>query len=129
MVGLWENAVVRVVWTFSKGSMCQIPMRGFVSLQVLFSSCRCSSIQLIVINEGNHQHNSALLESVCLKFQTRFSFRKLWAFTGPGFLMSIAYLDPGNIESDLRSGSVAQFRVMYTCLFRLPATFVSMAMH
>ena len=40
-----------------------------------------------------------------------FSFRKLWAFTGPGFLMSIAYLDPGNIESDLRSGSVAQFKV------------------
>ncbi|EEB10561.1 protein Malvolio, putative [Pediculus humanus corporis] len=33
-----------------------------------------------------------------------FNFRKLWAFTGPGFLMSIAYLDPGNIESDLQSG-------------------------
>ncbi|XP_068027295.1 natural resistance-associated macrophage protein 2-like [Melanerpes formicivorus] len=31
--------------------------------------------------------------------QSCFSFRKLWAFTGPGFLMSIAYLDPGNIES------------------------------
>uniref|UniRef100_T1J8H3 chitinase n=1 Tax=Strigamia maritima TaxID=126957 RepID=T1J8H3_STRMM len=40
-----------------------------------------------------------------------FSFRKLWAFTGPGFLMSIAYLDPGNIESDLQSGTVAQFKV------------------
>lgn len=25
--------------------------------------------------------------------------------------MSIAYLDPGNIESDLRSGSVAKFKV------------------
>jgi natural resistance-associated macrophage protein len=25
----------------------------------------------------------------------KFSFRKLWKFTGPGFLMSIAYLDPG----------------------------------
>ena len=25
--------------------------------------------------------------------------------------MSIAYLDPGNIESDLQSGSVAQFKV------------------
>ena len=37
-----------------------------------------------------------------------FSFKKLWAFTGPGFLMSIAYLDPGNIESDLQSGTVAQ---------------------
>ncbi len=30
--------------------------------------------------------------------------------SGPGFLMSIAYLDPGNIESDLQSGSVAQYR-------------------
>ncbi|XP_030044800.1 natural resistance-associated macrophage protein 2-like, partial [Microcaecilia unicolor] len=40
----------------------------------------------------------------------RFSFRKLWAFTGPGFLMSIAYLDPGNIESDLQSGAVAGFK-------------------
>lgn len=43
--------------------------------------------------------------------QKFFSFRKLWAFTGPGFLMSIAYLDPGNIESDLQAGSVAKFRV------------------
>ena len=44
-------------------------------------------------------------------FQTNFSFRKLWAFTGPGFLMSIAYLDPGNIESDLQSGATAKFKV------------------
>ena len=40
----------------------------------------------------------------------RFSFKKLWAFTGPGFLMSIAYLDPGNIESDLTSGAGAEFK-------------------
>ncbi|ESO96724.1 hypothetical protein LOTGIDRAFT_143684 [Lottia gigantea] len=45
-----------------------------------------------------------------------FSFRKLWAFTGPGFLMSIAYLDPGNIESDLQSGSVAQFRLLWVLM-------------
>ena len=44
-------------------------------------------------------------------FQTRFSLRKLWAFTGPGFLMSIAYLDPGNIESDLQSGAIAKYKV------------------
>ncbi|XP_046553574.1 natural resistance-associated macrophage protein 2-like [Haliotis rubra] len=46
----------------------------------------------------------------------RFSFRKLWAFTGPGFLMSIAYLDPGNIESDLQSGAVAQFKLLWVLL-------------
>ncbi|XP_014481310.1 PREDICTED: protein Malvolio [Dinoponera quadriceps] len=45
-----------------------------------------------------------------------FSFRKLWAFTGPGFLMSIAYLDPGNIESDLQSGVVANYRLLWVLL-------------
>jgi Mn2+/Fe2+ NRAMP family transporter len=29
--------------------------------------------------------------------QPGFSFRKLLAFSGPGFLMSIAYLDPGKL--------------------------------
>ena len=31
----------------------------------------------------------------------KFSCRKLWAYTGPGWLMSIAYLDPGNSNSAL----------------------------
>ncbi|XP_054464385.1 natural resistance-associated macrophage protein 2-like [Anoplopoma fimbria] len=45
-----------------------------------------------------------------------FSIRKLWAFTGPGFLMSIAYLDPGNIESDLQSGAKAGFKLLWVLL-------------
>ncbi|KAJ8260184.1 hypothetical protein GJAV_G00178050 [Gymnothorax javanicus] len=48
--------------------------------------------------------------------QKGFSFRKLWAFTGPGFLMSIAYLDPGNIESDLQSGAEAGFKLLWVLL-------------
>ncbi|KAL3078076.1 hypothetical protein niasHT_036959 [Heterodera trifolii] len=48
--------------------------------------------------------------------ESAFSFRKLWAFTGPGFLMSIAYLDPGNIESDLQSGTVARYRLLWVLL-------------
>lgn len=43
--------------------------------------------------------------------QTRFSWKKLWLFTGPGFLMSIAYIDPGNLESDLQAGAVAGYQV------------------
>ena len=45
-----------------------------------------------------------------------FSWKKLWIFTGPGFLMSIAYLDPGNIESDLQSGAVAGFQLLWLLL-------------
>lgn len=40
----------------------------------------------------------------------------MWAFTGPGFLMSIAYLDPGNIESDLRSGAIAGYNLLWVLL-------------
>ena len=32
----------------------------------------------------------------------RFSWRKLFKFMGPGWLMSLAYLDPGNLEADLQ---------------------------
>ncbi|CAL8101082.1 unnamed protein product [Orchesella dallaii] len=54
-----------------------------------------------------------------------FSFKKLWAFTGPGFLMSIAYLDPGNIESDLQSGAAAQYKLLWVLLW---ATILGLAM-
>ena len=47
----------------------------------------------------------------------KFSFSKLWAFTGPGFLMSIAYLDPGNVESDLQSGTVAQYKLLWVLMW------------
>lgn len=39
----------------------------------------------------------------------KFSWTKLWAFTGPGWLMSIAYLDPGNLTSDLQQGANPSF--------------------
>ncbi|EGD75847.1 solute carrier family 11 [Salpingoeca rosetta] len=42
-----------------------------------------------------------------------FSFKRLWAFTGPGWLMSIAYLDPGNIESDLQAGAVGGYQLLW----------------
>lgn len=56
-----------------------------------------------------HPRSQALLP--LLPHQGTFSLRRLWAFTGPGFLMSIAFLDPGNIESDLQAGAVAGFKV------------------
>lgn len=49
--------------------------------------------------------------------QHSFKWKTLWAFTGPGFLMSVAYLDPGNIESDLMSGSIAKYKVIASIIF------------
>ncbi len=46
-----------------------------------------------------------------------FSWRVLWAFTGPGWLMSIAYLDPGNIEADLQSGAIAEYKLLWVLMW------------
>jgi len=46
-----------------------------------------------------------------------FSFRKLWMFTGPGFLMSIAFLDPGNIESDMQAGTIARYKLLWVLVW------------
>lgn len=46
-----------------------------------------------------------------------FSWRKLWAFTGPGFLMSIAFLDPGNIESDLEAGTQTGYTLLWVLMW------------
>ncbi|CAI0406253.1 unnamed protein product [Linum tenue] len=50
-------------------------------------------------------------------FAPPFSWRKLWLFTGPGFLMSIAFLDPGNLEGDLQSGAIAGYSLLWLLMW------------
>ena len=38
-------------------------------------------------------------------------------YIGPGFLMSIAYLDPGNIAGDLQAGVVGGYRLIWTLMW------------
>ncbi len=45
--------------------------------------------------------------------QTANVFRKMMAFAGPGFLVAVGYMDPGNWATDLAGGS----RYNYTLLF------------
>ncbi|XP_010444665.1 PREDICTED: metal transporter Nramp4 [Camelina sativa] len=47
----------------------------------------------------------------------KFSWKKLWLFTGPGFLMSIAFLDPGNLESDLQAGAIAGYSLIWLLMW------------
>lgn len=46
-----------------------------------------------------------------------FSWKKLWKFTGPGFLMSVAFLDPGNLEGDLQAGAIAGYSLLWLLLW------------
>ena len=47
----------------------------------------------------------------------RFSCQKLMSFVGPGFLMSIAYLDPGNIAGDLSAGVQGRYALIWCLLW------------
>ena len=46
----------------------------------------------------------------------RFNAKTLWKFMGPGFLMCIAYVDPGNFESDLRAGTLFAYDLLWVLL-------------
>ena len=42
-----------------------------------------------------------------------FSWRSFLSYTGPGFLMCIAYLDPGNLEADLQVGAYTGYELIW----------------
>eukprot|EP00899_Mesostigma_viride_P008608 jgi/Mesvir1/17749/Mv12100-RA.1 len=44
-------------------------------------------------------------------------WRKMLAYVGPGFLVAIAYVDPGNFESDLRAGARYKYQLLWVLLW------------
>ncbi|CAG8440643.1 3400_t:CDS:2 [Funneliformis mosseae] len=69
-------------------------------------------------NARKRPENEVLIEAEIDtgEVEDAFSWRKLWKYTGPGFLMSIAYLDPGNLEADLQSGASAGYSLLWLLL-------------
>ena len=43
-------------------------------------------------------------------------WRKLAAFSGPGFLIAVGYMDPGNWATDIAGGSEFEYRLVYVLL-------------
>jgi len=41
------------------------------------------------------------------------SWKKFLQFVGPGWLMSLAYIDPGNLESDLQTGAYTRYALVW----------------
>ncbi|XP_071901635.1 metal transporter Nramp6-like isoform X1 [Coffea arabica] len=44
------------------------------------------------------------------------SWRNFFAYLGPGFLVSIAYIDPGNFQTDLQSGAQYKYGLLWIIL-------------
>ena len=48
--------------------------------------------------------------------RTKFSWRVFVQYVGPGWLMSLAFIDPGNMEADLQAGAFTSFRFLWVLL-------------
>ncbi|XP_061361866.1 metal transporter Nramp6.1-like [Gastrolobium bilobum] len=46
-------------------------------------------------------------------------WRKFLTYVGPGFLVSLAYLDPGNLETDLQAGANHRYKLLWVILIGL----------
>ncbi|XP_057521234.1 metal transporter Nramp7.2-like [Amaranthus tricolor] len=46
-------------------------------------------------------------------------WKKFLSFIGPGFLVSLAYLDPGNLETDLQAGADHRYELLWVILIGL----------
>ncbi|GAB4850591.1 Metal transporter Nramp6 [Ancistrocladus abbreviatus] len=67
---------------------------------------------------GNHM-NAPLIDSVDtdqIVVPEKTSWKNLFAYMGPGFLVSIAYIDPGNFETDLQSGAQYKYGLLWIIL-------------
>merc|ERR1719174_3491346 len=53
----------------------------------------------------------------CDPAETSFSCATFMKYAGPGWLMSLAYLDPGNLESDLQNGAFAGYALIWVLFF------------
>ncbi|CAB4266895.1 unnamed protein product [Prunus armeniaca] len=51
--------------------------------------------------------------------QQKPGWRKFLAHVGPGFLVSLAYLDPGNLETDLQAGANHRYELLWVILIGL----------
>ncbi|XXG60695.1 hypothetical protein AAC387_Pa04g2536 [Persea americana] len=51
--------------------------------------------------------------------QQEHGWRKFLSYVGPGFLVSLAYLDPGNLETDLRAGASYGYELLWVILIGL----------
>ena len=58
-------------------------------------------------------HSVRLLETPLDKPGTLFCFKTFRRYIGPGWLMSLAFIDPGNIEADLQSGAFTGFTFVW----------------
>ncbi|XP_057975173.1 metal transporter Nramp7.2-like [Malania oleifera] len=71
-------------------------------------------LSTVITGTGTHHHS----RDQHIKHQKP-GWRKFLSYVGPGFLVSMAYLDPGNLETDLQAGANHRYELLWVVLIGL----------
>ncbi|GJW61025.1 metal transporter Nramp5-like protein [Tanacetum coccineum] len=85
--------------------------------RVIGGSNRISSVDLSVISSPDV--NSKDYDNQEMNHDQKPGWRAFLSFVGPGFLVSLAYLDPGNLETDLQAGANHRYELLWVILIGL----------
>ncbi|KAJ9535955.1 hypothetical protein OSB04_un000884 [Centaurea solstitialis] len=76
-------------------------------------SNRVSAVDLTsIVNSKDYDHKD-------VNDDQKPGWRSFLSFVGPGFLVSLAYLDPGNMETDLQAGADHRYELLWVILIGL----------
>ncbi|KAM6586029.1 hypothetical protein CsatB_013031 [Cannabis sativa] len=79
---------------------------------------------------GSFSSNAPLIENsdAQIVVPDRTSWKNFFSYLGPGFLVSIAYIDPGNFETDLQSGAEHKYELLWIILVASCAALIIQSM-
>ncbi|KAK3121316.1 hypothetical protein QOZ80_8BG0650650 [Eleusine coracana subsp. coracana] len=89
---------------------------GQYEVQRLKLMCEDILCRSLSVGPDLEDDSNAALRSTASDKAPPFSWQKLWLFTGLGFLMSIVFLDLGNLEADLQTGIMAGDMIQWLLL-------------
>ncbi|KAF5806290.1 putative NRAMP family protein [Helianthus annuus] len=76
------------------------------------SAVNLTGISSPVVNSKDYDHQE-------MDSYQKPGWRTFLSFVGPGFLVSLAYLDPGNLETDLQAGANHRYELLWVILIGL----------
>ncbi|PWA34833.1 metal transporter NRAT1 [Artemisia annua] len=79
--------------------------------RVTGGSNRISAVEMSDVSKDHDQKD--------MNHEQKPGWRSFLSFVGPGFLVSLAYLDPGNMETDLQAGSNHRYELLWIILIGL----------
>ncbi|GLU21979.1 hypothetical protein SLE2022_380820 [Rubroshorea leprosula] len=83
------------------------------------AASNCSQPQFIASTGNRTFSNAPLIQDADpdqIVVPDRRSWKNLFSYMGPGFLVSIAYIDPGNFETDLQAGAQYKYSLLWIIL-------------